>query len=194
MGISLFLGGSKRLPRWFGALTVFGSIQPCRMVKNGPKKSAPECPVECGGGVQLLFGQCPNGGGVNPLGSSLRATVMIIMMIIRTTATIIMMIMMRTTMIIMMILLDNVRKPLQEQHPSSCYSDQVLICTLWYHDTILIIDGDTWQTDWQRWKKCLTTLDTNILRFFLLLGNEKCQPMPRRSGRLKHFFQSASLL
>ena len=49
MGISLFLGGSKRLPRWFGALTVFGSIQPCRMVKNGPKKSAPECPVECGG-------------------------------------------------------------------------------------------------------------------------------------------------
>ena len=78
----------------------------------------------------MLFGQCPNGGGVNPLGSSLRATVMIIMMIIRTTATIIMMIMMRTTMIIMMILLDNVGKPLQEQHPSSCYSDQVLICTL----------------------------------------------------------------
>ena len=65
-------GGSKRLPRWFGALTVFGSIQPCRMVKNGPKKSAPECPVECGGGVQSLFGQCPNGGGVNVLGSSLR--------------------------------------------------------------------------------------------------------------------------
>ena len=60
----------------------------------------------------------------------IRATVMIIMMIIRTTATIIMMIMMRTTMIIMMILLDNVGKPLQEQHPSSCYSDQVLICTL----------------------------------------------------------------
>ena len=33
-------GGSKRLPRWFGALTVFGSIQPCRMVINGPKKRA----------------------------------------------------------------------------------------------------------------------------------------------------------
>ena len=33
MAISLFLGGSKRLPRWFGALTVFRSIQPCRMVK-----------------------------------------------------------------------------------------------------------------------------------------------------------------
>ena len=60
------------MPRWFGALTVFGSIQPCRMVKNGPKKSAPECPVECGGGVQSLFGQCPNVGGVNPKGCSLR--------------------------------------------------------------------------------------------------------------------------
>ena len=42
------------------------------MVKNGPKKSAPECPVECGGGVQSLFGQCPNVGGVNPKGCSLR--------------------------------------------------------------------------------------------------------------------------
>ena len=60
----------------------------------------------------------------------IRATVMTIMMIIMTMISIIMMIMMRTTMIIMMILLDNVGKPLQEQHPSSCYSDQVLICTL----------------------------------------------------------------
>ena len=59
------------MPRWFGALTLFGSIQPCRMVKNGPKKSAPECPVECGG-VQSLFGQCPNVGGVNAKGFSLR--------------------------------------------------------------------------------------------------------------------------
>ena len=58
------------MPRWFGALTVFGSIQPCRMVKNGPKKSAPECPVECGG-VQSLFGQCPNVGGVNAKGCPL---------------------------------------------------------------------------------------------------------------------------
>ena len=44
------------MPRWFGALTVFGSIQPCRMVKNGPKKSAPECPVECGGGSNCYLG------------------------------------------------------------------------------------------------------------------------------------------
>ena len=41
------------------------------MVKYGPKKSAPECPVECGGGVQSLFEQCPNVGGVNFYGSSL---------------------------------------------------------------------------------------------------------------------------
>ena len=41
------------------------------MVRNGPKRSAPECPVECGG-VQSLFGQCPNVGGVNSKGSSLR--------------------------------------------------------------------------------------------------------------------------
>ena len=27
--------------------------------KTGPKKSAPECPFECGG-VQSLFGKCPN--------------------------------------------------------------------------------------------------------------------------------------
>ena len=37
--------------------------------KNGPKKSAPECPVECG--VQSLFGQCPNVGGDNFYGCSL---------------------------------------------------------------------------------------------------------------------------
>ena len=36
------------------------------------QKSAPECPVECGGGVQSLFGQCPNVGGVKRIGSSLR--------------------------------------------------------------------------------------------------------------------------
>ena len=70
-GHILVFGGSKRLPRWFGALTVFGSIQPCRMVKNGPKRSAPECPVECGG-VQSLFGQCPNVGSNNHYGCSLR--------------------------------------------------------------------------------------------------------------------------
>ena len=65
MGISLFLGGSKRLPRWFGALTVFRSIQPCRMVKNCPKK------VPQSARLSALFGQCPNGGGVNELESSL---------------------------------------------------------------------------------------------------------------------------
>ena len=42
--------------------------------KNGPNKSAPECPDECGGGAQSLFGQCPNGGGVNVKGSSLSST------------------------------------------------------------------------------------------------------------------------
>ena len=39
--------------------------------KKWPKKSAPECPVECGG-VQSLFGQCLNVGGVNLKGSSLK--------------------------------------------------------------------------------------------------------------------------
>ena len=71
MGISLFFGGSKRLPRWFGAPTVFGSIKPCRMVKNGPKK-CPRVPGWVRGGVQSLFGQCPNVGGVKRIGSSLR--------------------------------------------------------------------------------------------------------------------------
>ena len=60
------------MPRWFGALTVFGSIQPFRMVKYGPKRTAPECPVECGGGVQSLFGQCPNVGGDNIYGCYLK--------------------------------------------------------------------------------------------------------------------------
>ena len=39
------------------------------------KKSAPECPVECGGGgargAQSLFGLCPNVGGIKRNGSSL---------------------------------------------------------------------------------------------------------------------------
>ena len=39
--------------------------------KKLPEKSAPECPVECGGGVQSLFGQCPNVGGDNFYGCSL---------------------------------------------------------------------------------------------------------------------------
>ena len=40
-----------RLPRWY--------------------KNLPECPVECGGGVQSLFGQCLNVERVNSKGSSL---------------------------------------------------------------------------------------------------------------------------
>ena len=72
MGISLFLGGSKRLPRWFGALTVFGSIQPCRVVKMARIKVPQSARMSAGGGVQSLFGQCPNGGGVKILGSSLK--------------------------------------------------------------------------------------------------------------------------
>ena len=30
------------------------------LLKLAPKKSAPECPNECGEGGQILFGQCPN--------------------------------------------------------------------------------------------------------------------------------------
>ena len=33
-----------------------------KWLKSARKKSAPECPFECGGGEQLLFGQCPNRG------------------------------------------------------------------------------------------------------------------------------------
>ena len=74
MGISLFLGGSKRLPRWFGALTVFGSIQPCRVVKMARIKVPQSARMSAGGGGggQSLFGQCPNGGGVKRNGSSLK--------------------------------------------------------------------------------------------------------------------------
>ena len=69
MGISLFLGGSKRLPRWFGALTVFGSIQSCKMARKKVPQSAR---LSAGGGKGgSLFGQCPNVGGVNSNGSSL---------------------------------------------------------------------------------------------------------------------------
>ena len=58
--------GSKRLPGWFGALIY------CH---NGDftsfLKLAPECPVECGGGVQSLIVQCPNVGSNKLNGSSL---------------------------------------------------------------------------------------------------------------------------
>ena len=79
MGISLFLGGSKCLPKWFGALRKHIALQ---NGKKGPKKSAPECPVECGTGGQILFGQCPNLGGVNPKGSSLNADMLQIAILI----------------------------------------------------------------------------------------------------------------
>ena len=41
------------------------------MVKSRLKKSAPECPFECGGQFGL-FGQCPHRGGANLKGASLR--------------------------------------------------------------------------------------------------------------------------
>ena len=43
-----------------------------KVAQIGPEKSAPECPFECGGGVQLPFGQCPNRGDANLKGASLR--------------------------------------------------------------------------------------------------------------------------
>ena len=59
MGISLFLGGSKRLPRWFGARTVFGSMQPCRMVTMARKK-CPRVPGWVrGGGGQIAIWAMP---------------------------------------------------------------------------------------------------------------------------------------
>ena len=42
-----------------------------KMVKSRLKKSAPECPFECGGGGEMLFGQCPHGGGDKLKGASL---------------------------------------------------------------------------------------------------------------------------
>ena len=42
------------------------------MGKSSLKKSAPECPFECGGGGgKLPFGQCPHGGGDKLKGASL---------------------------------------------------------------------------------------------------------------------------
>ena len=55
MGISLFLGGSKRLPRWFGALTVFGSIQPCRVVKMARIKVPQSARMSAGGGPIAIW-------------------------------------------------------------------------------------------------------------------------------------------
>ena len=41
------------------------------MIKSTRKKSAPECPFECAGGVQSLNGQCPNAFGIFFGGASL---------------------------------------------------------------------------------------------------------------------------
>ena len=46
--------------------------------KNGPKKSAPECLVECGWVGQSLFGQCPNVGAVNAKGCSLNLVTFVV--------------------------------------------------------------------------------------------------------------------
>ena len=61
-------GGSKPLPGWFGATflgricLILGGLDPCPYGLGHffPRWSAPECPFECGGGVQWLNGQCPN--------------------------------------------------------------------------------------------------------------------------------------
>ena len=42
-----------------------------KVAQIGPEKSAPECPFECGGGVQKLNGQCPNAPSMNLRGASL---------------------------------------------------------------------------------------------------------------------------
>ena len=41
------------------------------LLKSARKKSAPECPFECGGGGESQLGQCPNRGAANRYGASL---------------------------------------------------------------------------------------------------------------------------
>ena len=48
MGISLILGGSKPLPGCFVHLCQNGDL--ANLLKSARKKSAPECPFECGEG------------------------------------------------------------------------------------------------------------------------------------------------
>ena len=75
MGISLFLGGSKRLPGWFGALiychnndfACFLKLVPECLARPGPRVPG----WVRGGGVQSLFGQCPNAEYMNVNGYSL---------------------------------------------------------------------------------------------------------------------------
>ena len=70
----LFEGGVNPLPGWFGAL--FFTVRTIQPFKSCPKKSAPECPFEGGGGVQSLFGQCPNRGDANFKGASLTSLIL----------------------------------------------------------------------------------------------------------------------
>ena len=78
MGISLFWRGLNACPDGLGhlftATTVILQIFSnwSQGAQPGP---APECPVECGWVGQILFGQCPNVGGVNAKGSSLSMSV-----------------------------------------------------------------------------------------------------------------------
>ena len=60
-----------RLARMLCALMYHQNSDLENLLKSARKKSAPECPFECGGGVQLLFGQCPNRGDANFKGASL---------------------------------------------------------------------------------------------------------------------------
>ena len=48
------------------------------LLKSAREKSAPECPFECGGGVQSLFGQCPNRVRANLTGASLNVFVFLL--------------------------------------------------------------------------------------------------------------------
>ena len=71
-----FWGGLNACPddlgHLFTATTVILQIFSnwSQSAQSGP---AQECPVECGWVGQILFGQCPNVGGVNAKGSSLTA-------------------------------------------------------------------------------------------------------------------------
>ena len=63
-----FWGGSKRLPRLFVALTVFGSIQPCRMVKMARKKVPQSARLRAGGGSNRYLGNAQMEGASNEMG------------------------------------------------------------------------------------------------------------------------------
>ena len=59
LGIARLGGGSKPLPGWFVAPREM-SMYKRAFAWFCPKIGGTECPFECGGGVQWLFGQCPN--------------------------------------------------------------------------------------------------------------------------------------